>query len=61
MVLRFGRTVSQLRMVVNQIMNKIDSKFGHLLRYLNQIWLSADNLIMFADVINAKGAALNNT
>ena len=61
MVLRFGRTVTQLRMVVNQIMDEIDSKFGHLLRYLNQMWLSADNLIIFADIINAKGAALNNT
>ena len=61
MVLRFGRTVTQLRMVVNQIMDEIDSKFGHLLRYLNQMWLSADNLIIFADVINAKGAALNST
>ena len=43
------------------MMDKIDSEFGHLLRDLNQPWLSADNLIMFADIIHAKGAALNNT
>ena len=43
------------------MMDKIDSEFGHLLRDLNQPWLFADNLIMFADAIHAKGAALNNT
>ena len=61
MISRFGRPVPQLSMVVNQMMDKIDSEFGHLLRDLNQPWLSADNFIMFADAIHAKGAALNNT
>ena len=57
----FGRSVPQLSMVVNQLMNKIDSEFGYLPRDLNQPWFSADNLIMFADAIHAKRAALNNT
>ena len=48
-------------MVVNQLMDKIDSEFWHLPRDLNQLWFSADNLIMFADAIHAKRAALNNT
>ena len=61
MISRFGRPVPQLSMVVNQMMDKIDSEFGHLLRDLNQPWLSADNLTMFADAIHTKGAALNNT
>ena len=61
MISRFGRPVPQLSVVVNQIMDKIYSEFGHLHRDLNQPWLSADNLIMFADAIHAKGAALNNT
>ena len=56
MISRFGRPVPHLRMIVNQMMDKIDSEFGHLRRGLNQPWLSADSLIMFDDVIDAKGA-----
>ena len=36
------------------------NKIGHLNRDLNQALLTADNLIMFADIIHAKGAALND-
>ena len=61
MILWFGKPVPQLRMVVNQMMYKICSEFGGLLRDLNQLWLSAGNLIMFADATHAKGAALNDT
>ena len=61
MISRFGRPVPHLRMIVNQMMDKIDSESGHLRRDLNQPWLSADSLIMFDDVIDAKGAVLNNT
>ena len=57
---RFGRPVPQLSMVFSQVMDKIVSELRHLLGDLNQPWLSADNLRMFADVIHAKGAALNN-
>ena len=32
---QFGRPVSQLSMVVNQMMDKIESEFKHLLRDLN--------------------------
>ena len=42
-------------------MDKIDSEFGHLLRDLNQPWLSAETLVIFADAIDAKGGALNHT
>ena len=45
----------------HEVMNKIDSEFGHLLRDLNQPWISAETLVIFADVIHAKGATLNNT
>ena len=61
MIPRFGRAVPQLSMVVNQMMDYIDSEFGHLLSDLNQPWLSSDNLLMFCDAIHTKGAALNNT
>ena len=55
MISRFQRTVSQL--IVDQMMNKNDPEFGYLLRDLNQTWLSADNLAMFADANHAEGAA----
>ena len=61
MILWFGKPVPQLRMVVNQMMDKICSEFEDLLRDVNQLWLSTDNLIMFADATHAKGEALNNT
>ena len=61
MIPRFGRAVPQLSMVVNQMMDYIDSELGHLLSDLNQPWLSSDNLLMFCDAIHTKGAALNNT
>ena len=54
MISRFEEPVPHLSMVVNQMMDKIDSEYGHLLRDLNQPWLSADNLVMFADAIYAK-------
>ena len=43
------------------MMDKICSEFEDLLRDVNQLWLSTDNLIMFADATHAKGEALNNT
>ena len=61
MISQFGRPVPLLSMVVNQLMDKIDSECGYLLRDLNQLWLSADSIIMFAVAIHAKGEALNNT
>ena len=57
----FGRPVPQLSMIVNQRVDKIYSEFGNLLKGLNQMWLLAGNLIMFADATHAKKAALNNT
>ena len=54
MISRFQEPVPHLSMVVNQMMDKIDSEYGHLLRDLNQPWLSADNLVMFAEAIYAK-------
>ena len=59
-VSKFGSPVPQLSMVVNQMMDKIDSEFGYLLRDLNQLWLSADNL-MFVAAIHVKLEALDNT
>ena len=42
-------------------MDKSDTEFRYLLRDLNQLWLSADNLIVIIDATYAKWAALNNT
>ena len=39
MISWFGGTVPQLSMVVKQMMDKIDSEFGHLLGDLNQCFL----------------------
>ena len=60
MIPRFGRQVSQLSMISNQMMDFISDEYGHVLSDLVQPWLSPDNLRRYADVIHEKGAALDN-
>ena len=60
MIPRFARAVPELCMVFNQVLDYIDSHFGHLLQDLNQNWLAPEHLTVFANTISDKGAALNN-
>lgn len=60
LVSRFARPVPQLSMVVNETMDLLYARFGHLLSCLNQPWLSQTNLVEFSHSIYRKGAALDN-
>ena len=60
MIYRFGRAVSQLSMVFNQMLDILDNHFGRLLQDMNQPWFNPHNLQLFADSIYRKGAALDN-
>lgn len=60
MISRFGRAVPQLSMIFNQTIDFIDSNWGHLLQNMNQPWLTPGNLMLFANAIHMRGAALDN-
>ena len=57
---RFARPEPQLCMISNALMNSIYTGWRHLLLDLNQPWLSSQHLQTFTEVINEKGAALQN-
>ena len=60
LVSRFGRPVPQLSMVVNEMMDFLYTRYGHLLSSFHQPWLSSANLTSFCDSVSRKGAALDN-
>lgn len=60
MIKRFGRPVSELCMMTNHMMNIIYDGHSHLLTELNQAWLAPAQLYNFSQVIQNKGAALQN-
>ena len=57
---RFARPVPHLCMISNLVADEIYVRFGHLLRDLDQPWLSRPNLQIFANAVHEKGAALDN-
>ena len=57
---RFARPVPQLSMISNLVMDEIYQRYGHLLRSMDQPWLSRENLAMFAHAVHRKGGALDN-
>ena len=57
---RFGRSIPELCLISNEVMDFIYSNWNQLLRNLDQPWLSRTNLATFADAIHNKGAALDN-
>ena len=59
MVLRFGRSVPELSMISNKVMNLVYENFHHKLRDFNQPWLAPNKLKEYADAIFAKGAAID--
>ena len=50
----------QLCMIFNQIVDFIDTDWGHIFQNLNQDWLSRHYLKTFSGSIYRKGAALDN-
>ncbi|XP_066928992.1 uncharacterized protein [Clytia hemisphaerica] len=60
MISCFGRSVPELSMISNYIVEHIYSQFGDKLSDFNQPWLAPAKLQEYADAIHAKGAALQN-
>ena len=59
MIHRFGRSVPELSLVCNKVMNLIYDRFHHKLRDFNQTWLTRQKLREYADAIHQKGASVN--
>ena len=57
---RFSRTVSQICMVTDLMIDFLYHRFGNLLRVIDQPMLSSRQLQIFANAVHNKGAALNN-
>ena len=57
---RFGRSIPELCLISNEVMDFIYSNWNQLLPNLDQPWPSRTNLATFADAIHNKGAALDN-
>ena len=57
---RFGRPVLELCIINNYTLNFIYDQSNYLLNTMNQAWLSANCLQLFADAIYARGALLDN-
>ena len=64
---RFAKLVSQICMATNNIINHIYTNFGHLLKdfehpwLASQPWLATQQLSIYAFIIHAKGAPLQNS
>ena len=60
MIPRFGRPVSVIRLITNDVMDYIFDVHGHLLTQWNQDLLNPGALQRYADAISGKGAPLDN-
>ena len=59
MVPRFGRSVPELSMISNFVLNWIYNNFSHKLSDFNQDWLAPAKLSEYADAIYQKGVAID--
>ena len=57
---RFARPVPQLSMISNHLLQFLYDHWNRLLTNMQQNWLTRNNLQIFADKVDAKGAPLNN-
>ena len=57
---QFGRSVPELSIMSNFILDSVYNRHGHLLRTFTQAWLSPQKLEEYAEIISNKGAPLNN-
>ena len=60
MISRFERTMPELFLVSNHVMNFVYDRPGHLLKATSQHWLAPVNLQLFANKIHATGLPLDN-
>ena len=60
MIPRFGRSVPELSLVLNEVISFIFTNQGYLLRDFDQPWLTSQHLEDFALAVHGKGAALEN-
>lgn len=60
MIPRFGRSVPELSLILNEVISFIYTNHGYLLRDLDQPWLSSQHLEDFAFAVHGKGTALEN-
>ena len=59
-VSQYKRPVPQLSMIVNETMDFLYHRDGHLLLSFDQPWLSSANLTSFCESVHRKGATLDN-
>jgi len=60
MIPRFGRSVHEMSLILNEVIGFIHTNHGYLLRDLDQPWLSSQHLENFVLAVHGKGAALEN-
>ena len=60
MIPRFWKSVPELSMMSNHILDLMYGRHGYLLNSFNQTWLSPQKLEEYANVISNKGAPLTN-
>jgi len=60
MMPQFGRSLPELSLLANKVLNNIYEHHGHLLTTLDHPWLTPAKLREMADAVHAKGAALQN-
>ncbi|CAB3993938.1 Hypothetical predicted protein [Paramuricea clavata] len=60
MIPRFGRSVSELRLIASEVTDHIYNTHGYLLTDLNQPWLHPDRLQEYANAVHDAGGALEN-
>ena len=59
MIPAFGRSVPELSMISNKILNHIHENFNRLLGGFNHGWMTPESLEEYARVVHRKGAALD--
>ena len=57
---QFGRSIPELSLIANQVIEQIYHDHGYLLQTLDQPWLAPNKLVEMCDAVSAKGAALSN-
>ena len=60
MIYRFARPAPQLCMITQYMTNFIFDHWGNLLKSFNQPWLAPQNLEIFANKVQSRGAPLGN-
>ena len=60
MVSCFGRSVSELCYIFNEMVDITSLRHGHLLQSFDQEWLQPNNLKKYADAVYENGGALEN-